>query len=146
VSFHPAAAGEVVEIRIQFTVHMAMVEYDTITLVLRDFAGPFLETVARADLADLDGGGGVWHAIWSMTEPDYTLVLAVDCGRTVQVGQRFRLVVPASAGIITPLQGIRPDDHGLFISTTASEGPVEATPVLSVQARNPKAQTLTPKP
>ncbi|KAJ1490522.1 hypothetical protein T484DRAFT_1884239 [Baffinella frigidus] len=35
-TFYPPAAGEVVEIRLEFTVHMPMVEYDTITLRWRE--------------------------------------------------------------------------------------------------------------
>ena len=61
-------------------------------------------------------------------------MLAVDCGQSVAVGDRFRLVVPTSAGIQTPLKGIRPDDHGLMISSYASSGPVEAKALDTVQA------------
>ena len=64
-SFFPPAAGEIVEIHIEFTVWMPMQEYDQIILILTDFEGPFLETVARGDLRDLDRDEGVWHAIWS---------------------------------------------------------------------------------
>jgi hypothetical protein len=132
LTFDPMSAGDPTQLTLSFTPSMELKEYDSVYLQLEGFLGPDVVAIGSGELLGGNGIASPFHAVWSQTDPDQTLIFALGCGQTIPAYQRVTIVVPSSSNIKLPIEGIKSATAPIYISASSVNGQVPPTPVLGL--------------
>jgi hypothetical protein len=126
---HPKA-GESSDLIFNLQPSMGLREFETFVVFLPQFYGPAISNVHTLKGTD----GDLFTGLWTMTCPQTSLTLMLKRGKHVSANQALEIIVPSSASIFVPSQGIRTSNQDLTISTQAASGPVTGLLISNFQA------------
>ena len=106
---------------------MDMKAFDLIALVLPDFEGTsFLEFTNISGLS-----GAMFRASWQ-APPVSVMKFMVSAGQYITADEQVQILLPSTAGLVLPRQGLMGPTAGITIQGITSNGQTSETPLLDV--------------